>query len=102
MPHDVNNQEIKVGDHVLVECVVTNVYATDNNEYCNVNLATVHPMPPYTVPNNLTLNTRQVELVELESPGRAQFRADAEVAVAAVLAAYRSFCAALAEAQKAE
>lgn len=83
MPHDINNQEIKVGDLVFVECVVTAVHATDNNEFCNVNLDTVRPMPPYTEPMHLTLNTKQVELFEVEEPETAEFRDSIEALMAA-------------------
>lgn len=58
MPHDANGQLLEVGDLVNVPCKVKSVQAGD--EYCNVSLETVHPMPPYTEPNTITLNTQQV------------------------------------------
>lgn len=58
MPHDRNGKLLQPGDKVMVPCVVESVQAGD--EYCNVTLKTEHPMPPYTEPNSITLNTKQV------------------------------------------
>lgn len=63
MPHDINNTEILPGDHVLVECVVESVYQTDDGKYCNLNVKTTLPMPPYETGTSVTLNTRQVVLL---------------------------------------
>jgi hypothetical protein len=46
MPHDSIGQEIKVGDHVTIEFEVKEVHMTE--EYCNVRLKSILPMPPYT------------------------------------------------------
>ena len=67
-----------------------------------MNLDTVVPMPPYTTPTHLVLNTKQVEIFDVEDPAREQFRKDVEGAATALLTAYRSFGAALASMQKAE
>lgn len=61
MPHDQNNAELNVGDIVTITCRVTNVSAQE--EYCNVTMETLLPMPPYTTPNSITLNTKQVVLL---------------------------------------
>lgn len=58
MPHDRDGQLLEVGDFVYVPCVVKSVQVAE--EYCNVSLETEIPMPPYTVPSTLTLNTKQV------------------------------------------
>jgi hypothetical protein len=68
MPHDLNNREIREGDIVMVPCVVKSVYQTDGDQYCNVNLVTQNPMPPYTEGSAITLNTRQVVLHVSKSP----------------------------------
>ncbi len=61
MPHCSLGRELKVGDIVLVRCVVVNVQpATD---YCNVTIKTTLPMPPYADGTSITLNTKQVESV---------------------------------------
>lgn len=62
MPHDRNNEPLKEGDIVHVPCIVKSVQIGE--EYCNVSLETIYPMPPYTTPNTLTLNTRQTVKVE--------------------------------------
>jgi hypothetical protein len=61
MPHDVDDRELKPGDRVLVECVVESVQPS--TEYCNVTLKTAIPMPPYTAPTTIVLNTKQVRLI---------------------------------------
>lgn len=62
MPHDKNGVLLAVGDLVNVPCKIASIQTGE--EYCNVSLETVIPMPPYTVPSTLTLNTKQVEKVE--------------------------------------
>ena len=57
MPHDANNELLVEGDRVTVEAIVKSVQA--GTEFCNVTLETVSPMPPYTTPSTLVLNTRQ-------------------------------------------
>lgn len=59
MPHDIDDNELQVGDVVLVECVVESVQP--GAEYCNVTLKTTRPMPPYTNPTTIVLNTKQVK-----------------------------------------
>lgn len=59
MPHCSRGREIKVGDRVMIECIVESVQ--EGEEYCNVNLRTVRPMPPYTDGTVIVLNTRQTE-----------------------------------------
>lgn len=58
MPHDKFGVVLHTGDHVLVPCIVKEVQPGD--EYCNVTLETENPMPPYTTPTTLVLNTKQV------------------------------------------
>lgn len=65
MPHCRNNQLLKPGDRVMVECVVESVQ--EQTEYCNVTVRTVHPMPPYETGTSITLNTKQCE--KLPDPG---------------------------------
>ena len=60
MPHDFNNTEVAVGDLVMIPCRVTDVFVTEDGKYCNLNVQTVHPMPPYETGSAITLNTRQV------------------------------------------
>jgi hypothetical protein len=59
VPHDKNGQLVQEGDRVNVPCIVDSVQP--GTDYCNVTLHTVEPMPPYTGPNTITLNTRQIE-----------------------------------------
>lgn len=72
MPHDKNGHVLQAGDRVNIPCIVDAVQAGE--DYCNVTLRTVDPMPPYSVPNTITLNTRQVEkvmpLVSPDAPGQ--------------------------------
>ena len=66
MAHDINGTPLKKGDRVLVECIVDSVYATDEGKYCNLNVTTVLPMPPYETGTSITLNTRQCVLLRGE------------------------------------
>lgn len=61
MTHDRNGRVVVEGDIVNIPCRVKSVQA--GIEYCNVTVETLDPMPPYSVPNTITLNTRQVEIV---------------------------------------
>lgn len=61
MPHDKNGHQLGVGDLVLVPCYVVQVHSTQ--DHCNLSLETVEPMYPGTFKTDITLNTRQVELV---------------------------------------
>ncbi len=58
MPHDAGGNVLQVGDEVLVPCRVVGLQLGD--DYCNCNLETAYPMPPYTTRSQITLNTRQV------------------------------------------
>lgn len=60
MPHDLNGKLLEAGDKVMVPAIVKEVYSTENGEYCNCNLVTEHPMPPYTEGTHLVLNAKQV------------------------------------------
>lgn len=60
MPHDVKGKPIRVGDTVNVPCVVE-VVSQQGEEYCNVTLRTVHPMPPTQDGTQIALNARQVK-----------------------------------------
>lgn len=59
MSHDKNGTELQVGDTVMIQAKVTAIHATENGEYCNADLTTVDPMPPYTEGTHLVLNTKQ-------------------------------------------
>ena len=59
MSHDKNGTAVDVGDTVMILAKVTAVHATENGEFCNADLTTVDPMPPYTEGTHLVLNTRQ-------------------------------------------
>lgn len=59
MPHDLNGKLVEEGEVVLVRCVVLRVHEGD--DYCNVDLKTIHCMPPYSEGTRLVLNTKQVE-----------------------------------------
>lgn len=61
MPHCNKGREIKVGDRVIIECIVTDVQT--GIDYCNVTVKTVRPMPPYDTGTTITLNTKQTEKV---------------------------------------
>jgi hypothetical protein len=60
MPHDFNDTEVNVGDLVFIPAKVTAVYQTEDGKFCNLNLETVHPMPPYETGTTVVLNTKQV------------------------------------------
>lgn len=62
MPHCNKGHELQVGDRVMVECVVESV--TPGDDYCNVTVRTVRPMPPYTAGTTFTINTKQTEKIE--------------------------------------
>lgn len=57
MPHDQRGEELKVGDRVLVPCIIKAIHLTE--QYCNVDLETDLTMPPIGRPTTLTLNSRQ-------------------------------------------
>lgn len=62
MPHCNRGRELKVGDRVMIECVVESVQPGE--EYCNVSVRTVRSMPPYTGGTIITLNTKQTESMD--------------------------------------
>lgn len=57
MPHDHHGAELKVGDVVMVPCVVKAIHLTE--DYCNVDLVTREYMHPSHDVTKLTLNSRQ-------------------------------------------
>lgn len=59
MPHDRDGVELKVGDRVMVPCIVTAIHLT--TDFCNVDLQTVRPMPPLEAMTAITLNSKQVQ-----------------------------------------
>jgi hypothetical protein len=61
MPHDLNDKLLMEGDEVVIRAKVKSV--TPDAQYCNVTVETAHPMPPYTTPTTIVLNTKQVEKV---------------------------------------
>lgn len=58
MPHDKNGNLIEVGNIVQIVAKVVSVQAKD--DYCNVDVVTIDPMPPYTEGTAIVLNTKQV------------------------------------------
>lgn len=60
MPHDKNGELLEKGDIVLVECVIKEVYQTEDGGYCNLTVATVEPMYPTEYPTSITFNAKQV------------------------------------------
>ena len=61
MPHDRNGKLLRDGDEVVLKGIIKSIQAFE--EYCNAQVMLV-PMPPYTDPYVITINTRQTELVE--------------------------------------
>lgn len=57
MPHDNRGEELRVGDTVLVPCVVKAIHLTA--DYCNVDLETKESMHPGTQKTAIVLNSRQ-------------------------------------------
>lgn len=61
--HDANGTPLQVGDTVFIPAVITQLYDTD--EYCNVDLETVHGRRPDDQPENISaINTGHLILVE--------------------------------------
>jgi hypothetical protein len=58
--HDKNGKLLNIGDKVIVECVVENTYATENDGFCNITVKTVEPMFPTEHPTTITFNSKQV------------------------------------------
>jgi mannose-6-phosphate isomerase-like protein (cupin superfamily) len=59
MSHDKNGTLLNVGDTVMIPAKVTAIHATENGEFCNADMITVNPMPPYAEGTHMVLNTRQ-------------------------------------------
>lgn len=57
MPHDKRGTELRVGDTVMVPCIVKAIHLTE--DYCNVDLVTKLTMPPVGSTTSLTLNSKQ-------------------------------------------
>lgn len=57
MPHDNRGEELRVGDTVLVPCVVRAIHI--NADYCNVDLETKEPMWPGMHKTAIVLNSKQ-------------------------------------------
>lgn len=61
--HDSNGTELKVGDRVLIEAVITKL--TDGEDYCNCCVTVIKPRrPPGSGSDTAYLNTASVTLVE--------------------------------------
>ncbi len=58
MPHDMEGNEVAVGDRVMVPCRVAALYTTE--EFCNVTLETEEKMYPGENVSSVVLNARQV------------------------------------------
>ena len=46
MPHDRDGALLTVGDRVMIEAIVKGIVMQE--DYCNLTVETVCPMPPYT------------------------------------------------------
>lgn len=62
MPHDKNGKLVEVGKTILIPCKVKSITMDEN--YCNLTVETIDPMPPYTDKQSITLNTKQVIIQE--------------------------------------
>lgn len=62
--HDKNGKPLKKGDKVMIEGVVEETYATP--DFCNIRIgfAKDKPNAADNVHGSVTLNSRQVELIE--------------------------------------
>ncbi len=59
MPHDLNGNILVEGDTVSIPCRVLTVHAGE--EFCNLDLLTIYPMPPFTEGTRWgQINTKQV------------------------------------------
>lgn len=59
MPHDVNNNELKVGDVVNVQFKIKRIHLSE--EFCNVDLESTINMYPSGNPTSISINSRQTE-----------------------------------------
>lgn len=57
MPHDINGDELHVGDLVTVRCRVKELHLTE--EFCNVTLETTEKMFPGEHYSGMVLNAKQ-------------------------------------------
>lgn len=66
MPHDKNGKLLEVGNKVSIEAEITNI--TTNDDYCNVTLGIGknEPHGAFNIQSTVTLNAKQVELIESE------------------------------------
>lgn len=74
MPHTRDGLLVNVGDVLYLPCKVKSVQTGE--EFCNVDVETLYPMPPYDHPSNFSaLNTKQfvsridVSMIERVSEG---------------------------------
>lgn len=58
MPHDKNGNLVEVGNTVMIPCKVKSI--TMDEQFCNLTVETIDPMPPYNDKQTITLNTKQV------------------------------------------
>lgn len=58
MPHDLNGEEIKIGDRILIPCIVKSIQAAV--DFCNLTVETEHKMPGNDSISTYTLNTKMV------------------------------------------
>ena len=61
--HDRNGKELKKGDKVIIEAIITHLDPTE--DYCNVNLETVHGRRPDGIKETIhAINTAVLDKVE--------------------------------------
>lgn len=58
MPHDMHGHLLQVGDLVMIPCKIESI--TMAEDFCNLTVKTIRPMPPYIEPMTLVLNAKQV------------------------------------------
>lgn len=63
MPHDKSNNDLKVGDSVIIRGKVTAI-TQDGNHFCNLTVETDEKMYPSESKSALSLNAKQVEKVD--------------------------------------
>lgn len=60
--HDAKGNLLKIGDKVMIPCVITEIQASE--EYCNCTVELEYSMPPYTTKTTFSsINTKQLEKV---------------------------------------
>ena len=65
MPHDINGEELKIGDIVNIPCRIKQIHLT--GEYCNVTVETCGRMFPSDYRTEFVLNSKQVEIKNVKS-----------------------------------